>query len=101
MNHVCNSHCQEDHNAVDVDQDEINILERALRECPFCVGRAHFFTVSIHKPELWTVMCDECEAQVSSDSAQNVTAKWNTRITIPGPSHGGFREGYRVPNPGI
>jgi len=57
-----------------MDKDEIDILERSLKPCPFCFGKAFFEEGS----DGWFVACD-CGARIPGDDAQGAAAKWNVR----------------------
>jgi hypothetical protein len=59
----------------EMDQNEIDILERNLKPCPFCQRKPFFETES---PVDWFVTCD-CGARIPGDDAYTATAKWNTR----------------------
>lgn len=81
----------------DVNQDEIDILERNLQPCPFCLGKAFFEETMEDMVNVWFVSCD-CGAHISCDNAYDVAAKWNTR---PAPvARNVLREGVRQPWPG-
>lgn len=78
-----------------VDQNEIDILERGLKPCPFCLGKAFFEETA----DDWLVACD-CGARIPGDDAQEAAAKWMTR---PREKRIGMcppREAPRTPWPG-
>jgi len=77
-----------------VDQNEIDILERTLTHCPFCLGKP-FFEDSVKG---WFVAC-QCGARMPGDSAYTASAKWMTRPQLPKFS-GAYREGPRAFWPG-
>jgi hypothetical protein len=58
----------------EMDQNEIDILERVLKPCPFCAGKP-FFEETVSG---WFVACD-CGARVPGDDAQDAAAKWCIR----------------------
>ena len=60
----------------DMNQDVIDIMERSLLHCPFCLARP-FFEDSAHVENIF-VAC-HCGARISGDDYQDATAKWNTR----------------------
>lgn len=58
-----------------VDQYEIDILERNLKTCPLCPGKA-FFDES---KGFWYAECGKCGCSVPGNNPQEVSARWNTR----------------------
>ncbi len=74
-----------------VDQNEIDILERGLKSCPFCLGKPFFETES---PESWFVTC-ECGARIPGGDAYEAMAKWMTRPQLP-VARNVLREGPRA-----
>ncbi len=61
-----------------VDQNEISILERNLKVCPLCPGKA-FFDES---KGFWYVECEKCGCSVPGNDPQEVAARWNTRPPV-------------------
>lgn len=59
-----------------ITQREIEILERNLEPCPFCLGRP-YFEDSAHTEEVF-VSC-HCGAQIRGKDWHDVAAKWSTR----------------------
>ena len=57
-----------------MDQNEIDILERNLKPCPFCLGKANFEEAD----DCWFVSCG-CGARIPGDDAQEAAAKWMVR----------------------
>ena len=61
----------------EMDQNEIDILERNLKPCPFCLGKAFFEECA----DGWYVACN-CGARIPGDDAQGSAAKWCVRPPI-------------------
>ena len=60
----------------DMNQDVIDIMERSLLHCPFCLALP-FFEDSAHFANIF-VAC-HCGARISGEDYQDAAAKWNTR----------------------
>ncbi len=58
----------------EMDQNEIDILERVLKPCPFCAGKPFFEEGMIS----WFVACD-CGASLHGKDAHDAAAKWTIR----------------------
>ena len=62
-----------------VDQDEIDVLERNLKPCPFCLGNVVCFEEATEDAvDIWFVTCG-CGAHISGETAHDAASKWNTR----------------------
>lgn len=59
-----------------VNEMEIQILERNLIDCPFCLGRP-FFEDSANTDDVF-VSC-HCGAEIRGNDWHDVAAKWSTR----------------------
>lgn len=59
-----------------ISEREIELLERNLEPCPFCLRRP-FFEDSAHDVDVF-VSC-QCGASIRGSDWQDVAAKWSTR----------------------
>lgn len=81
-----------------VDEKEIKILERNLKDCPFCLGRPYFEDCAHVANRFAIFVSCHCGAQIRGDDWHDVAAKWNTR---PAPvARKILREGPRAYWPG-
>jgi ribosomal protein L37AE/L43A len=60
-----------------ITEEEIANLEKKLKQCPLCPGKA-FFDES---KGFWYVECDKCGCSVPGKDVLDVAYRWNTRIT--------------------
>ena len=64
----------------DVNQDVIDIMERSLLHCPFCLAQP-FFEDSAKSSDIF-ISCN-CGARMRGLDYDDVTARWSKRPSLP------------------